>query len=168
MLRKDLLETLHHIKRNVDRMTLRTYSEKRKHYKKIIKEKKSHYWEAEGRRIAEEAKKDPYIALRPRKQAQTQYISMEQWETHFQDILNNKRITNKPDHNPEENQQETEEWTPLTIEEVQNAIYNTKNKKAAGPDRLYNEYIKDTAQIMTPVWTKLYNKCLGTASTREQ
>ena len=70
MLRKDLLETLHHLKRTADNRLLIIYSDKRKHYKKIIKEKKSHYWESEGKRIAEEAKKDPYIALRPRKQAQ--------------------------------------------------------------------------------------------------
>lgn len=168
-LRKEVLESLHQLRRCAENPTLlRTYAEKRYTYKKTLKEKKRIFWEREGKKLVEEATRDPYIALRSRKRAETQYISMKEWETHFDNILNKKGIKDKPEDKQETVSQTTSEWAPLAIEEVKDAINSTKNKKAAGPDRLYNEYIKDTAHILTPVWTKLYNKCIETASIPEQ
>ena len=43
-----------------------------------------------------------------------------------------------------------------------------KEKKAAGPGKIYNEYLKDTAQLLIPTWTKLYNKCLEVATIPKQ
>jgi Reverse transcriptase (RNA-dependent DNA polymerase). len=43
-----------------------------------------------------------------------------------------------------------------------------KKEKAAGPDIIYNEYLKDTAQLLVHTWTKLYNKCLELATIPEQ
>lgn len=169
LVRKDVLQTLHQLKSYQENNTLlTTYSNKRRLFKKILREKKKTYWEEEGKRIVEEARKDPYIALRPKKQTQNQYISMEEWQRHFNNTLNRKEIKNKPGNLQEAVVQAPIQWTPLTMNEVQNAVGNTKNKKAAGPDNLYNEYLKDTAYLLIPTWTELYNKCIETATIPER
>lgn len=168
-LRRDTLDTLQHLrKNNENRDLLLTYADKRKHYKRIIKEKKSAFLEEEGRKLAEEAKKDPYVALRPKKQTQTHYIDMETWESHFNNILNKEGLTGLEGNRQEIPAQTLTNWTPLTTEEVGSTICNSKNKKAAGPDGIYNEYIKDTVHLLDQVWTNLYNKCIQTASIPEQ
>ena len=55
----------------------------------------------------------------------------------------------------------------MSTNEIQNAIAGVKNKKAAGPD-IYGEYRKDSAHLLVPIWTKLYNKCVKTASMSER
>ena len=92
---------------------------------------------------------------------------MEEWSRHFNCILNKGRedstVTNQ-----ETTAQEPAAWVPFTANEVRNIIDATKRKKAAGPDKIYNEYLKDTAQLLVPTWTKLYNKCLEVATIPEQ
>ena len=46
----------------------------------------------------------------------------------------------------------------LTKEEVKRAIMGTKNVKAAGPNRIFNEHIKATEHMLLSVLTDLYNK----------
>ncbi|KAJ4425973.1 hypothetical protein ANN_27599 [Periplaneta americana] len=67
---------------------LLTYAEKRKHYKKIIKEKL-----IKGRMLVEETRNDPHLPLRPKKQTHTYYFVMEIWESHFSNILNKEGTT---------------------------------------------------------------------------
>ena len=127
ILRKEILEILHHQRKSVDNPSLiRTYSEKRGNYKKSLKEKKRAYWEKEVKKLVEDATNDSFIALRPRKQTRTHYIDMSEWEAHFSSILNREGLIDIPETTP----QTAVEWTPLTEEEVNNAIISTKSKKS--------------------------------------
>ena len=49
---------------------------------------------------------------------------------------------------------------PFTTDEVMQALITVKPNKACGPDMLYNEHLKDTAEHLKTVWTAFYNKCL--------
>ena len=169
MLKREVLETLNQLRRNAGSpILLHTYSEKRRHYKKTLKEKMRAYWVKEGERLVEEATRNPYIALRPKRQPQTHYISMRNWETHFSNTLNKEGMQEIPRNAQEAPPQSPAEWTPLTINEVRNIINSTKDRKAAGPDDIYNEFIKHTAHHLLPVWTKLFNKCIETATIPDQ
>lgn len=85
---------------------------------------------------------------------------MGKWQNHFSNILNKKGTENVPEEPQEEDEASSREWTPLNSNEVQTAMNNTKPRKAAGPDNIYNEYLKDTAHLLVPTWTKLFNKCI--------
>ena len=65
---------------------------KKRLYKNLAKEKKRAYWEEEGKILAEDAKKGPHIAIRPRRQAQRHYISVEEWQTHLSNVLNKEGL----------------------------------------------------------------------------
>jgi hypothetical protein len=73
----------------------------------MIREKKTTYWEKEEKRIVEEARRDPYIAIRPRKHN----ISMEEWSRNFNCILNKGR-EDSPVTNQETTAQEPAAWIP--------------------------------------------------------
>ena len=161
--RNIVLNTLHRLRRNVrDAELMKLYTEERKSYKKMIKEKKKEYLEREAKREADKATKDPFIALRPRKQAQTQNISMKEWEDHFSKILNKQGIQTPPKEEKQP-QTTTEENTGehLQEEDIKKAIKILKKEKAAGPDNIHNEHIKDTTDFLQHIWTKLFNKCLA-------
>ena len=50
--------------------------EQRRDYKRFLKVQKANFIENEGRRIAEEAKKNPFIALRKKRATVTREITM--------------------------------------------------------------------------------------------
>jgi hypothetical protein len=165
-----VLQYLHEIRKNpFDTSRKGRYAIERSSYKSMIKRKKAEYWEAENKREAEEAQKDPYIALRLRTRHHRPYMDMQEWEKHFNSILNKNNTRSPPDAN--DNTQiklQKDEITPFTTTEVQKAINELKNKKAAGPDQIYNEHIKATASTLLPTWTNLYNKCLEIGRIPEQ
>jgi hypothetical protein len=49
---------------------------------------------------------------------------------------------------------------PFTKEEVLRAINSVKNKKVAGPDKIYNKHLRVRAEDLVGTWILLYNKCL--------
>ena len=53
--------------------------------------------------------------------------------------------------------QEPAAWIPFTANEVRNTIDATKRKKAAGPDKIYNEYLKG---LKLSDYYKGWNSCL--------
>ena len=63
----------------------------------------------------------------------------------FNCILNKGR-EDSPATNQETTAQEPAAWIPFTTNEVRDIIDATKRKKVAGPDKIYNEYLNDTAQ----------------------
>lgn len=52
---------------------------------------------------------------------------------------------------------------PINEFEVQSAIKQLKNNKSPGIDNIKNEHIKNTSQIMIPLYTKLFNLIFDTA-----
>ena len=47
--------------------------------------------------------------------------------------------------------------TIITRQEINKCITNLKNGKAAGDDKILNEYIKSTKDLFLPVYEKLFN-----------
>lgn len=78
----------------------------------------------------------------------------------------NMQIPNKTDENlqhksnPVENKEINE---PISESEILQAICQLHNNKASGVDDIKNEHIKNTANIMLPIYTKLFNLIFDTA-----
>lgn len=156
-LRQETLKDLHTAKNSGLQEDLRKYGGKRKTYKTFLKQKKLDYTEKEGERIAERALKDPYAATRPRRSTRTNNVTIDKWESHFTEILNTAQRNRAYDT---DSSTQLPQATAFTEEEVRTAIHNTKNNKAPGPDQIYNEHLKESAEVMVGAWTKLYNKCV--------
>ena len=163
--RKITLETLHKARRSNATEDLAAYSNTRRSYKQLIKEKRKVHREKEAEKIAEEANKDPFIASRKRIHNYSTTIQMETWESHFTNILNTKNLTT-PISSPPNLETGTNLLT-LTKEEVKRAITRTKNGKAAGPNGIFNEHIKATEHMPLEVWIDLHNKCIDTGHIPE-
>ena len=52
--------------------------------------------------------------------------------------------------------------TQITETEIYTAIENLKNNKSSGPDKILNEHIKYTADLMMPVYIQLFNLIFDT------
>jgi hypothetical protein len=50
-------------------------------------------------------------------------------------------------------------WS-FTEKDVARAIKQIKSNKAAGPDGIFNEHIKESHQILTEAWAQLFNACI--------
>ncbi|KAJ9573911.1 hypothetical protein L9F63_018155 [Diploptera punctata] len=62
--RKETLHALHIAKTYKRQEDLTKYAEKRRNYKGILKRKREEYTERQGRKLAEDAKSNPFIALK--------------------------------------------------------------------------------------------------------
>ena len=145
---------------------LTEYATERRKYKQLLKEKKIAYDLLAEQKLIAEAEKTPHKVLRNSKKQKSNYpISMEQWELHFSNLLGEKgktsnqfTLTTTP----------SQEIDPITTDEVIHHIRNGKNNKAAGPDGIYMEHLKDTLQDIAEPLTGLFNKCLTTNSIPQQ
>jgi hypothetical protein len=52
-------------------------------------------------------------------------------------------------------------FNPFTESETSDSIAGTKNKKAAGPDGIYNAHLKTSQPLLLRVWTSIFNKCMS-------
>ena len=52
--------------------------------------------------------------------------------------------------------------SPITSAEIEKCINKLKNSKSSGTDNIINEYIKQTKQLLLPVYTQLFNIILDT------
>ncbi|PSN49960.1 hypothetical protein C0J52_08770 [Blattella germanica] len=73
-------------------MDLEIYAETRKAYKSLLRNKRPDYMEKEARRTAEDAKKDPFVALKKRDTPNAGGIAMDRWENHFLESSDLKRL----------------------------------------------------------------------------
>ena len=56
----------------------------------------------------------------------------------------------------------------ITAEEIQKCIKKLKNAKAPGPDQILNEYIKNTSDLLLPIYVRLFNIVLNTGIIPEK
>lgn len=162
--RRVTLDTLHKARLKNSRTNLEEYAKIRKEYKRLLKNKKAQFIEKQALLEAEEACKDPFIAIRRKTTRAPGEIQMERWENHFTQILNKTQTNTSHDIKIPI---EIENVTLFTTEEVQTAIRSAKNKKAAGPDGIYNEMLKESVDLLVEIWTDLFNRCLTTGKTPE-
>ena len=155
--RKRTLCALHKAKSTPSATTLQAYAANRRSYKTLLKQKKNEYYEDIGRKQIEEAKSSPYTALKPRIPKFPRDIPIETWVTHFKQVLSSKDTQPNRGHNKSIT---LENHELFTITEVQDVIKNLKNRKASGPDDLFNEHIKTAAPALVETWTLIFNECL--------
>lgn len=128
-------------------------------YKNLLKNTRKNYIESEAAKMVEEARENPYRALKPRKTQAINRIAMDTWEEHFTELLNQKRLAQAYPCTPTR----TNTHNPFTTEEIVTTISKLKNRKACGPDGIFNEQIK-SAEILLPALTDLMNACLRTGN----
>ena len=157
MERKRVLLALHTAKRTHNQEDLNTYSRLRKEYKNLLRKTRDDFTELEANRLVEEAKENPYIALKPRKAQAMGKIEMHVWEEHFSNILNQQGATAAHETTTGQYHSNIKRFT---TEEIRNTIPALKNKKAPGPDGIYNEHIKAAPDVILPALTNLLNLCL--------
>ena len=90
--RKETLQALDRARKYNEQEDLTYYAEKRRRYKQLLKGKREEYIEKEAKKLAEEAKKDPILALKKRASTTIGEIPIETWETHFDRLCNGKLL----------------------------------------------------------------------------
>ena len=162
--KRRVLKALHVARTSHIQEDLKSYQSCRKKYKGLLKQKRNEHIESKAAMMIEEARSDPYVALRPRKQQKIGRIDMTTWEEHFQNILNTEKIHAAY----EPRSPEIHIAKPFKKEEVERTILSLKNNKAAGPDGILNEHLKAYADALLPALTDMYNMCLrlGNIPTR--
>ena len=156
--RKITLQALHTAKSSQNPEHIRSYSQIRKQYKNLLKNKRKDYMEQEAINMVEEARKDPYLALRPRKVQSSGKIDITVWEEHFSSILNIER-TNAA-YEPITMDTHLAESNPFTTDEVHEILTSLKSNKAPGPDGICNEHIKGSTSLLLQPITDMLNLCL--------
>ena len=156
--RTQVIQLLHKTKSsNTDE--LRTaYNFQRRNYKNMLKEKRASWVEEESKEVVRKATENHFAALKIKPSKFANAISMATWEKHFQKLLNNG---NAP---LARNTQEIVDFPKITVEEVRETVKSLKNHKAAGPDEIFNEHLKEALPYLEEIWMVLLNKCLETST----
>ena len=160
--RKETLRALHRAKSTNEKEDIETYARRRKEYKLLLKTKRAEFIETEAKELAEQAKTDPFLALRRKQTPKAREIPIETWEEHFSRTLNKSGA--EAAYQVKAANSITEARVQITTNEIQDAIKCAKKGKAAGPDGIFTEHLKETQELLLPIWTKLFNQCLKTGS----
>ncbi|PSN47593.1 hypothetical protein C0J52_04567 [Blattella germanica] len=152
--RRTIINLQHKARNTKSNEDIKRYNEARKNYKNTLKEKKAKYIESEAEKEVEAATAD--LALRPKRPTFTQTIAIDVLKEHFHSILNKE---NKVTAYPVETIV-VQKFPKITEEEIATAINSLKQKKASGPDHIYNEHIKATQPLLIDLWVRLFNKCI--------
>ena len=93
----------------------------------------------------------------PNRQFVNNQISLEQWYSHFKDLLEKEQESN--DSVLEENEFNNNDYLdrPISKEEVLFAIKKIKLKKASGPDEIIGELIKYSPELSVPFFVQFLN-----------
>jgi hypothetical protein len=139
------------------------YRVARRAYKAVTRQKRNNHENAVLMQKLRQTAVTPWTLFRKPAAYQQPPIPDETWQQHFNEIYNptGRLVLGLPGNGQIQN----DEWynRRFTVDEVCHAILRAANGKAAGPDRLFNEHLKLTAQYMAPIWTELFNNCLDQA-----
>lgn len=152
--RRLALKALHMTKEFPTDSNLRNYSELRKQYKKTLKAAKEAYEIKQEMAMIEAAERDPFKALKPRNPKFPKNIPMEVWIDHLSTTICGKETRPPATYSSSEN------FQPITKQEIMEVIRTSKDQKAPGPDQICNEHLKAAAPTMIEAWTALLNECL--------
>ena len=153
--RKKTLEKLHRWRMLKSEAALVEYSEKRRNYKALIREKRLLHAQKVEFETLRAAEISPHKILEPRRAKVNSQIPMTSWEDHFTKLYQKTQITKGLTQEAEETA-----IVPIAAEEVWFAIMQCKPRKAPGPDRLTNEVLKDSLPVIIDVWTAFFNACI--------
>ncbi|KAJ4446439.1 hypothetical protein ANN_13135 [Periplaneta americana] len=139
--RTAVLRSLHQARKSGNLQNLEQYTGTRRKYKNLLKRKGETHLKEASRRLIEDARDNSYAVLKPRKQMFASALQIDSWEQHFAQILNQRQLGKEPDA---EQQPQPITFPEITIRELISAIKDLKNRKAAGPDLIYNEHLKQS------------------------
>lgn len=152
--RKETIAALHEAKVHESEAKLKNYAAKRREYKELIRRTREEFRHEEEKKMIEDAEKDPFKALRPKQPHFPRNIPIELWTQHLTKVLQHKETRPTHDSSP------PPEWEPITKEDIQEALQQMKERKAAGPDCIFNEHLKQAAPILVEVWATFMTECL--------
>ena len=147
--RKATIQALHKTKGTPLINDIQNYTNKLRDYKQLLMEKKKDFLEAEESMMIKAAEENPFSTLQPRKPRFPRNIPMQTWEMHFSSVLRTKET--RPVFISEPCDVDKSEL--FTTEEILTTIKELKDGKACGPDSIYNEHLKDSAEVLKDIWT---------------
>jgi hypothetical protein len=157
-------------KNETNEMDMKTKS---KEYKKEMSRAKIHYRKKFNKDLRKTRSKDPKLYWKmlqcKTKSKMSSQVLIQDFYNHFKD-LSDQQIDNSVDNfDPVQNNIfDTDTLNvEFTEDEIRKCIQKLKNGKAAGVDKIINEYIKSTVEIMIPVYVALFNKILNSGSIPE-
>ena len=139
-----------------------------KKYKSIIRIQKNKFAREQNKKIKSLKSKDPRTYWKivgpagKEKDEATNKISLEIFCDHFKKLSENNIINTDADEIEIDLTNTSALNAPITQEEVLKAITRLKNGKACGIDRILNEFIKNTKEKMSEIYTNLFNIILNT------
>ncbi|NRB81926.1 MAG: RNA-directed DNA polymerase, partial [Saccharospirillaceae bacterium] len=147
----------------------------KKHYKKLIKTKKSHFFDKLNLDIQQGKILNwkQFKRLKTHKTTKLQFDScdMNNFEKYFKNLYNNQNSTisqnqkeellHKADNINESNIHHTLLNKPISSDEINRSILNLKNGKSSSSDMICNEMIKYLNNNGIHLLEKLFNNCLN-------
>ena len=133
-----------------------------KQYKNaILKHSRKHKFKTE-QEITKFSRHEPraFWKLLKKKQSDSRLPPLETLYEYFKDVTSSQDTTPQPDFNTDSDSNSILN-IPISQEEILSVVKSLKNNKASGPDKILNEYIKQTIDYMINVYVKL--SCLGVA-----
>ena len=153
--RNKVLQRLHTFKDLPNPETRRIYMQERSTYTKLLHRKRKEYAHRMEQQLIREAENKAYKILDLWRTTMVAHIPMETWEAHYCELLHRMRLTQ---HDSTRNHSETGTSPCITEAEVWSVAQRNKSLKAAGPDNIANELIKEslpyTASICTTKCTE--------------
>ena len=149
-----------------------SYAHARRRYKYICRNKKLSFFNRRENKILSRAENDKksywdILKMKNRRPAKC-HVQPTQWESHFQNLL----CTNEPilepnfstiscfhDYMQTLSRPISEIDNPITQAEITLAISTAPNGKAAGPDQITNELLKQSYGVTYPFLLALFNHC---------
>ena len=146
-----------------------TYLALRKQYKALIKKKETDFREERVRKL-EQSANDPLVFWKEVKKCKRTTsvhgnIAKQTWFDHFSTLLNFGVDINNEVNQEEEIESEhfDEILDPeITEHEVVKALQRLKCGKAAGPDQIINEFLREARQLAIPFLVRLFNHIFTT------
>jgi hypothetical protein len=154
------------VNKKYDTVSRRALLDSRKEYKQLCNEKRVRFEEKRVEKLIAEAEDLPYKILKLNRTTclNDNLVDMEIWEKHFNSILNLSNADSDESLNFKEllnNYDEDLITRPIIEAEVRFALGRLKNKKAAGPDEIYNEQLKIICPLIMPQLIQFLNLCLN-------
>ena len=129
-----------------------------KQYKNaILKHSRKHHLKTE-QEITKLSRYEPRAVwkLLKEKQSDSRLPPLETLYEYLKDVNSSQDTTPQPDFNTDSDSNSILN-IPISQEEILSVVKSLKNNKASGPDKILNEYIKQTIDCMINVYVKLFN-----------
>ena len=159
---KKLLKRYRQTLNNIDRIN---FCAKRKVYKNTLRTKKKMFNDNVIHKLVNSVndQKEFWETVRnimPKRNKTNNQITAEDWFSHFKKLLEHEHLFNEP-HDSDEIDSEEDNASfnrPISREEVELAIRKLKLRKAAGPDGLISEILRNAQSLAIPFFHKYLNK----------